>query len=83
MTSGGETDDRWASAIEGEMDRLRKGGFQRRDQSVGKPSLTRNAKRNSAHEGIVSVVGIINSESGHRLPQVEAGIGEAEGAEGR
>jgi len=40
-------------------------------------------KRQRTDERIISVVGIINSESGHLFPQVGIGVQEAESAEGR
>lgn len=85
MTSGGELDDRETSVIEDEMDRLRMGGCLFDDginASVNLASLG-SEKDRCTHKRIVSVVGIINSESGHLLPQVGTGSGEIESAEGR
>lgn len=74
-------DDRETSVIEDEMDRLRIGGCLSNDgiKSVN-PASVEGRKGECTHEGIVSVVGVISSESSH---QIEAGIGEIESAEGR
>ena len=82
MTSGGELNDRETSVIEDEMDRLRMGGCYSMTGSVNPASLE-SEKGKCTHERVVSVVAIINSESGHLLPQVGTGIGEIESAEGR
>jgi hypothetical protein len=82
VTGGRELDDREALVIEDEMDRLRIGGClfnNRTNVSVNLASLE-GGKGECTHEWIVSVVGIINPESGH---QAETGIGEIESAEGR
>ena len=82
---GGELDDREMSVIEDEMDMLRMGGClfnSRNEGSVNVSSLERG-KEKFTHKRIVIVVGIINSKSGHLLPKVGTGIGEAESAEGR
>ena len=67
------------------MDRLRMGGYLFNGEiaaSANIASLARG-KGECTHERIVSVVGIINSESGHLFPQVGTGIGEAKSTEWR
>jgi len=75
-------DDRETSVIEDEMDRLRIGGCLSNDGIKSSASLAsvESKKGECTHEGIVSVVGVISSESSH---QIETGIGEIESAEGR
>ena len=82
MTSGGEFDDRETLVIEDEMDRLRMGGCLFNKASANLASLE-SEKGKCTHERIVSIVGIINPESSHLLPQIGTGIGEIESAEGR